>query len=245
MTQWNYTKAYQSHSTARRRQEVKISRQAKCKTLQIAQGVNAAVAFIHLFLHGERWLRSCCVPFRHSHVYILHLSGPVNMWIFPRVLEMGIRVQDVELWPGSGLNYTDQNSKMDGRQIWGNSREKDVSTDSSENQSYCCLLKQSLSLCNVWFALKCSFILCPLVFPHRSRVTRRLPDYTSCCPHTALWAQRSRLKVAFRFRFNDEIERMQEITTVLWEGNKSPPSLSSLTVFTTHVEKLMWTMWYW
>lgn len=47
---------------------------------------------------------------------------------------------------------------------------------------------------------------------------------------------------AFRFSLNDEIEREQEITSVLLEGNRSPPGLSSLTVFTTHVEKFMWTM---
>lgn len=77
-------KAYQSHSIARRRKDVKISRQAKCKTPANCTRCECRGCIHSHFLRDERWLRSCCVPFRQSHVYILRLGGPapVNVRLF-------------------------------------------------------------------------------------------------------------------------------------------------------------------
>lgn len=78
---WNYTKKQEVvafHFDFYQRIE-KFSRQIKTKSTCIyAQGKSTVGAFIQT-LRCDRWLDSCLacfMPFKQSHIYVLHLGGP-------------------------------------------------------------------------------------------------------------------------------------------------------------------------
>lgn len=158
------------------RKDGNISRQAKRQW--IAQGASGAAAFV------LRAVRSGAAPFC---VWVVR-SRVICDYFPPALLSQAYRARRralARLSPGLHTSRI-QNVKSEARAELGMLAQRVQRFNAAcwSNRCYWATL-----------ALKCSFILCPLVFPHLPHVTHSFPDYTSRCPDAALHVQCSGLKV--------------------------------------------------